>query len=61
MSSDKGDRRGDLAAESETEMTVITPPSDANHEVFGCAHIDLFSFHMRRIPYSVEKTLIVYW
>ena|GEM_PF-5750742 len=37
MSSDKGDRRGNLAAESETEMTVITPPSDANPEedVFG--------------------------
>ncbi|PWU80820.1 MAG: hypothetical protein DLM72_10150 [Candidatus Nitrosopolaris wilkensis] len=37
MSSDKGDRRGNLATESETEMTVITPPSDANPEedVFG--------------------------
>lgn len=37
MSSDKGDRRGNLATESETEMTVITTPSDANSEedVFG--------------------------
>jgi acyl-CoA hydrolase len=37
MSSDKGDRRGSLAAESETEITVIMPTSDANPEedVFG--------------------------
>ena len=37
MSPDKGDRRGNLAAESETEITVIMPPSDANPEedVFG--------------------------
>lgn len=35
--SDKGDRSGNLAAEFETEITVITPPSDANPEedVFG--------------------------
>lgn len=34
---DKGDRSGNLAAEFETEITVITPPSDANPEedVFG--------------------------
>jgi hypothetical protein len=34
--SDKGDRSGNLAAEFETEITVITPP-DANPEedVFG--------------------------
>jgi len=35
--SDKGDRSGDLAAVFETEITLITPPSDANPEedVFG--------------------------
>ena len=35
--SDKGDRSGNLAAVFETEITVITPPSDANPEedVFG--------------------------
>jgi hypothetical protein len=32
--SDKGDRSGNLAAESETEITVITPPSDAEEDVF---------------------------
>ncbi len=30
--SDKADRSDRLAAESETEFTVITPPSDANPE-----------------------------
>lgn len=35
--SDKAGRGDKLAAESETELTVITPPSDANPEedVFG--------------------------